>query len=181
MQYNTTIELKDGRACVLRHGTPSDAAGVMATLKKVREETDFLLSYEEGGLTLDGERDLLARQEASPSALQLCAVVDGNIVGTAGVSAIGSNEKIKHRAELGVSVEQAYWNLGIGRALAEACIEAAKHAGYRQLELEVVADNVRAVALYEKLGFETHGRNPRGFYSQQAGWQELVSMGLTWD
>ena len=45
-----------------------------------------------------------------------------------------------------------------------------------QLELEVVRENSRAIALYQAVGFAEYGRNPRGFRSRSAGWQELVLM-----
>lgn len=43
------------------------------------------------------------------------------------------------------------------------------------LELSVVADNARAMAPYQRAGFVEYGRNPKGFYSRTAGFQELVS------
>ena len=100
------------------------------------------------------------------------------IVGLAGISAIGAMEKISHRAELGVSIEKGFWHLGIGSALTKASIECATKAGYRQLELEVVADNRNAIALYQKMGFIEYGRNPRGFASRSSGYQELILMRL---
>ena len=87
-------------------------------------------------------------------------------------------EKTRHRAEFGISVDKAYWGLGIGRALTEACIECAKKAGYAQLELEVVAENRSAIGLYESVGFVEYGRNPKGFRSRLIGWQEVVLMRL---
>lgn len=51
-----------------------------------------------------------------------------------------------------------------------------RQAGYLQLELEVVADNARAIALYKKLGFVEYGRNPRGFRKRNGDYQELVYM-----
>ena len=83
-----------------------------------------------------------------------------------------------HRANLGISVEKAYWGLGIGRAMTEACIECARNAGYEQLELEVVSENESAIRLYESVGFKEFGRNPKGFRSRETGYQELISMRL---
>ena len=54
-------------------------------------------------------------------------------------------------------------------------------AGYTQLELEVVAENRAALALYKSVGFEEYGRNPKGFRSRTGGWQELVLMRLELD
>ena len=95
---------------------------------------------------------------------------------TAGVDAVGTRDKLRHRAEFGVSVLRAYWGLGLGRALTEACIQCAKEAGYEQIELTVVAENKRAIALYRKAGFVEFGRNPRGFRSRTSGYQEIVHM-----
>ena len=68
----------------------------------------------------------------------------------------------------------AYWGLGIGRALLTACIDCARKAGYEQLELNVVAENSRAIAMYETVGFMEFARNPRGLKSRLSGYQELV-------
>ena len=69
-----------------------------------------------------------------------------------------------------------YWGLGLGKALTKACIQCAKDAGYVQVELNVVADNSKAISLYKSLGFEEFGRNPRGFLSRESGFQELIYM-----
>ena len=76
------------------------------------------------------------------------------------------------------AVDRAYWGLGVGRALTKACIECARAAGYVQLELEAVAENKTALALYRSVGFVEYGRNPKGFRSRVSGWQELVLMRL---
>ena len=102
--------------------------------------------------------------------------MDGKVAGTAGIDAVGTKYKVRHRAEFGISLLKEYWGLGIGRALTEACIQCAKEAGYAQLELTVVAENERAIALYESVGFLEYGRNPRGFLSRTSGFQELVYM-----
>ena len=75
-------------------------------------------------------------------------------------------------------MDRAYWGLGVGRALTKACIECARAAGYVQLELEAVAENKAALALYKSVGFVEYGRNPKGFRSRSTGWQELVLMRL---
>ena len=88
---------------------------------------------------------------------------------------------MRHRANFGISIEQAFWGLGIGREMLRVCIECAKAAGYAQLELEAVADNERAIALYQSEGFIECGRNPKGFRSRTSGWQALVHMRLELD
>ena len=104
--------------------------------------------------------------------------MEGRVVGLAGIKSVGTQEKVRHRAEFGISVDRDFWGLGIGRGLTEACVACAKQAGYAQLELDVVTANHRAIALYQSVGFVEYGRNPRGFRSRLTGWQELALMRL---
>ena len=179
MQYNKTVTLKNGEQCLLRNGDKSDAAEVLRTFRLTHTESDYLLTYpDEDDFTLEKEEKFLDASTASDNAIEICAVLNGKVVGTAGFSPVGGKEKIRHRAEFGIAIEKAHWGKGLGKALTAACIECAKSAGYRQLELDVVADNTSAVALYKKMGFTEYGRNPRGFLSRISGWQELVLMRL---
>lgn len=142
-------------------------------------QTDYLLSYpNETTMTSEQEAQFLKEKTESPNEIELLAKVDGTVVGAAGIGCVGKKDKVRHRAEFGISVDQAYWGLGIGRALTKACMECAKAAGYAQMELEVVAENKTAIALYESVGFVEYGRNPKGFRSRLTGWQELVLMRL---
>lgn len=182
MEYYKKIRLANNMLCIIRNATMDDARSVLENTKIIREETDFLLSYpDEINLSVEEKEEFLEDKEKSHSEIQICALVDDRIVGLAGISAVGSKDKVKHRAEFGISVEKAYYGKGIGTALTQVCIECAKTAGYRQLELEVVAENTNAIALYKKFGFTEIGRNPRGFCSRYTGWQELISMLLELD
>ena len=182
MEYNSTVTLKDGRACILRNGTAEDGQALLDVFNLTHEQTDFLLTYpEEHRYTAQQEADFLHEKTDSADEIELLAELDGEVVGCAGINCVGRKEKIRHRAEFGISVDKAYWGLGIGRALTEACIECAKKAGYIQLELEVVAENRSAIGLYESAGFVEYGRNPKGFLSRFTGWQEVVLMRLDMD
>lgn len=179
MKYNKTIILKDGRECLLRNGEKSDGQALLDIFILSHTQTDFLLTYpDEMTYTAEEEGELLQKKADSDNAIEVLAFVDGKIAGTAGVEQISPKFKLRHRCDFGISVDKAYWGLGIGRALTEACIECAKAAGYEQMELEVVADNHRAVRLYEKAGFVEYGRNPRDFKSRLTGYQEVVYMRL---
>ena len=179
MEYNSTVILKDGRACTLRNGTASDGQALLDVFNLTHEQTDYLLTYPgEHSYTAQQEADFLKEKTDSADEIELLAELDGVIVGSAGIGCVGRREKTRHRAEFGISVDKAYWGLGIGRALTEACIECAKKAGYAQLELEVVAENRSAIGLYESVGFVEYGRNPKGFHSRFTGWQEVVLMRL---
>lgn len=179
MRYAETVALTGGVELLVRNAVASDARALRDIMQRTHAETDYLRSYpDEQSADDEQEARSLAEMERSDDEVELVAVVDGKIVGSAGVTAVGSRRKVAHRACFGISVLKEQWGMGIGRALMEACIDCARRAGYAQLELEVVADNERAVSLYRRAGFEEYGRNPRGYRSASSGYQDLVHMRL---
>ncbi len=179
MEFNRIVTLRNGTQCWLRSGTESDAQAVIDNFNLTHGETDYLLTYpDENSFNVEQEGKFLKEKAESKNEVEILAVVNQTGVGTAGIDAVGTKFKLRHRAEFGVSVAEEYWGLGIGGALLDACVECARAAGFTQLELDVVADNSRAISMYRKAGFVEFGRNPRGFYSRTAGFQELVHMRL---
>ena len=179
MKYNQVLILKNGMQCCLRNGIESDGQAVLDNFNLTHEETDYLLSYpDENSFDAAQEGQFLKEKSESTNEIEIIAVVDGAVVGTAGIEAIGSKYKVRHRAEFGISVAREFWGVGIGQALTAACIECARTAGYIQLELSVAADNTRALSMYEKAGFVEYGRNPKGFNSRIVGFQEVIYMRL---
>lgn len=177
MKYHKNIKLKDGRVCTLRNGEESDGQAVLINFILTHEQTDYLLSYpDENTMTADEEGQFLQRKTDSEAEVEILAEVEGFVAGLAGIEAVGSRDKIRHRADFGISIDRKYWNLGIGTALLNACMDCAREAEYEQLELSVVAENETAINMYRKAGFEEYGRNPRGFKSRLSGYQELVYM-----
>lgn len=182
MKYNKTITLKDGKTCTIRNATEQDAKDVLSVFVLTHEQTDFLTTYpEETSFTLDREKEYLKDKADNEREIELVAEIGGTIVGMAGIAPVGKTEKVKHRVSFGVCIEKSRWGLGVGRALTEACIECARKADYIQIELEVVSENTRALALYQSVGFVEYGRNPKGFRSRTSGWQEIVHMRLELD
>ena len=179
MEYSRQIVLKNGQTAILRHGVESDGAAVFEQFNQTHGETDYLLSYpDENSFTAEQEGEFLKRKAENDNEVEIIALVDGRVVATAGIDAIGAKYKLRHRAEFGISVLKEYWGLGVGRALLDACIECAKRAGYAQLELEVVATNARAIRLYERFGFAEFGRHPRKLKYRDGTYADMVLMML---
>ena len=148
MQYSEIITLKNGKTALLRNGEAVDGDAVFNVFNQTHAETDFLLTYpDENSFAPEREREASFLQEKTDSLneIEILAIVDDKVVGTAGISEIGPKVKIRHRAEFGISVLREYWGLGLGKALTKACIQCAKDAGYVQVELNVVADNSKAM------------------------------------
>jgi len=73
---------------------------------------------------------------------------------------------------LTIAVREAHWGLGIGSALLDALIQAARERRCAEVFLEVRADNPRAHGLYVRRGFEDIGLR-RGYY-QPSGADAIV-------
>ena len=90
------------------------------------------------------------------------AFEDGRLVGIAGFHReIGA--KVRHKGRVwGVYVTASKRGKGLGRDLMRAILErAAKIKGLEQILLSVTATQAPALGLYQYLGFETFGREPR--------------------
>ena len=159
MKYSKIITLKNGMECCLRNATESDGQLVLDNFNLTHTQTDYLLTYpDENTFDAAQESRILKEKENSENEIEIIAIIDGAVIGTAGIEAVGAKYKVRHRAEFGISV--------------------LKTAGYSQLELSVVAENVRAFSMYKKVGFIEYGRNPKGFNSRKTGFQEVIYMRL---
>lgn len=177
MQYRHELTLKNGVPCVLRNAVADDVQGVFRHLTSVYGETDFLSRYpDEVNFTEEEERAFLAGLENSENALFLVADFGGNVVATAGFQPYAASSKLRHRAVLDVAVQKDFWGLGLGSAMLGVLLDEAKRAGFELLELEVVADNTRAVALYEKFGFRTYGILEKAFCLRDGSFQSELLM-----
>ena len=59
-----------------------------------------------------------------------------------------------------VTMKKNEWGNGLGTEMIKKVIKTAKAIGYTQLELGVFSENLRALKLYEKMGFSECGRIP---------------------
>lgn len=138
----------------IRRGLPDDAEKILSYLKIIGGETDNL-SFDENGvsLTIDQERQYLESVLNSTRNLYLVAVENDEIIGCASLASSPA-ERVKHRGLIGISVQKKAWGRHIGSMLMQELINFAKKAGLEILMLEVRSDNVRAIGLYKKYGFE---------------------------
>ena len=104
------------------------------------------------------------------------AEVDGEIVGT---YFIQDNQRGggSHVANAGYLTAGGSVGRGIGRAMCLHSLEHAKAQGYRAMQFNfVVSTNVRAVRLWESLGFAIVGRLPGAYLHPAAGYVDVFVM-----
>ncbi len=144
-----------------RSARPEDAEHLITCLKSVSAETPFLIrETEEVTITPERERQFIREKQQSERELMLLAFVQGEHTGNCSVSAMGPYSRYAHRCSMAIALYQKYTGRGIGTAMMETALLAAKQMGYEQAELEVAVSNKRAIHMYEKLGFHTFGTFP---------------------
>jgi RimJ/RimL family protein N-acetyltransferase len=170
----STISLKDGRRAELAYVVAGDAPAVLEYAEAIAAETDFLtFGQGEFGLTLEQEVAFIESLADRSQGLMLKATVADVLAGTA-VARRSTRPRIRHVAELGLSVRREFWGSGIGRALCRTLFEEAQQVGVERIALRVRADNTRAIRLYESLGFVHEGRVVDVFRVAGVSYDELV-------
>lgn len=108
--------------------------------------------------------------------LFLIAERDGQAVGSAGLHPAATRLRRRHVATLGISVVGPAQGQGVGTALMAALLDYAdRWAGIVRVELQVYADNARAIALYRKFGFEHEGTH-RAYALRDGQYVDSLSM-----
>ena len=102
---------------------------------------------------------LEARQQryaGGGAATRLVAVIGGKAIGM--IFLAREENRRSHVGSIGMAVHDAYAGRGVGTALMAAIVDLADNwLQLKRLELSVYADNARAIALYERFGFEREG------------------------
>jgi putative acetyltransferase len=148
----------------IRRMEPSDAEGVAAVFRGLGAVRGTLQTPHPS--VADWVKRLAANDPVSDYAF--VALVDGVIVGHAGIHRASPRPRRAHAWHLGIAVADAWQRQGIGARLMETLIDLADHwLGALRIELTVYCDNAHAVALYERFGFVIEGRHPA--YSLREG------------
>jgi len=158
------VTIRNNKGLVIREAQVKDAQKILDYLNIIAVESDFL-TFGEGelGISIKEEIDFIEDCLKSDNKLFLVGEMDGEIVSTLNFIA-GKRPRIKHAGELGISVLKKYWGLGIGKEMIVYLIEWAKSNNkIKKMNLRVREDNVRGIALYERLGFVKEGFITREF------------------
>ncbi|PSV34034.1 GNAT family N-acetyltransferase [Photobacterium sp. GB-27] len=87
----------------------------------------------------------------------LVAEYEGEIVGQLGLS-VCDNPRRRHVASFGMAVKETFQGRGVGGQLLQSALMLAdKWLNVQRIELEVYTDNIAAMKLYQKHGFEIEG------------------------
>lgn len=160
MRIEQTVYNLNGHELILRNAEEREAEMLLEYLRTTCAETRFLVKEpEEITLTLEEEKEFINAQNASDCNLMLIGLLDGEYVGNCSLMGM-TLSRYRYRADMAIALFQKYTGLGIGKIMIEKLFSIAQEHGIEQVELEVMANNDRAIALYKKMGFAICGTFP---------------------
>lgn len=174
--FRKLVKLKNGKIILIRNAVETDASELIRYFKKVTAETDFLVTRPEEVFTsVKQEESIILAHLEKKNSIFLVAELDGKIVGSLNFIG-GGRKRTRHKGEFGMSVLKDFWGLGIGSSLLQSLLDWAKISGIKKIQLEVMADNERAIKLYEKFNFKIEGRKKNAVF-KNLNYVDLLIMG----
>lgn len=175
------FQTRSGNTCVLRWARESDVEQLRDFINELAEEDTYIPFSPGDNMTLEDEEEFLKsnlEKDARRNGSFIVAEIDGQIVGTTDIRIHELGRKrSQHVAVFGISVLSAYRGEGVGNELMTLALEHAETflENIRLLRLTVFGDNMNAIALYNKHGFEEAGRVP-GVYLRKGKYSDEVTM-----
>jgi RimJ/RimL family protein N-acetyltransferase len=126
------------------------AAGLHACLDAVARERRYLAQIQ--ALPLERVEGFVRESVASDAAQFVALDEAGVVVGWADVFPAWA-DAVRHCGTLGMGVHASHRGRGIGERLLRASLAKAATLGITRVTLEARADNLRAIRLYERVGF----------------------------
>ena len=149
---------------IIREAVSDDAEKMISYLNQVGGESDNLLhGKNEFIVPIEGVKRKLSMSKDSENSIVLIALENEEIIARAELEGYYA-ARIHHRAKFSISVRKDHWNRGIGTEMIKRIFEQAEKMNIRIIELEVITDNTRAIALYHKMGFIDIGIYENYFY-----------------
>lgn len=150
--------LKNGKTVLVRAPRAEDAEALVTLMQTADAQTRFLARNPgEFITTVAEERAIIEKNTGS----WFVAEYEGKIVGQCSVNFVRMRQRYLHRAMVAFTVLKDYWGLGIGGRMMQECLRWCESNGVEQVELDVVAENERALNMYKNFGFEIVGTLPR--------------------
>jgi len=160
---------------------PSDSRRLVDFLPTLYSETTFMLfEPDEFAVTEEQQAQRIEAMSRSESGVIFVAEEDAKLIGVV-FGHRGVARRTRHSLYVVIGVLQAWVGRGVGRALLEALEAWARSKELHRLELTVDVTNQRALALYEKCGFEPegvkrHSRKIDGKYSDELYMSKLIAV-----
>ncbi len=141
----------------IRKAKSGDEYNLINMFKLLYHESDFLLMEpKEDQISVEKQGQLINEYSHSNSQVLFIATDEKVIVGFLGGTG-GKMNRNRHSIHFAMGVLASHQRKGIGSQLLHAFIDWSASNHFHRIELTVIATNIKAKALYEKMGFQTEG------------------------
>ncbi len=165
------VLLKDGRSVKIRSYKPSDKDGLVSMYAGLSQES---LRWSMPPYN----RERIERMTSDLENKIIVLGLDGQrVVGHLQIS-VATNARFRGTGELFVYLHQDFQNAGLGAALMNEGIALSRARRVHRIELTVVAENYRAIRLYEKVGFQKEGLKRENYLGEDGRYHDEVEMGI---
>jgi ribosomal protein S18 acetylase RimI-like enzyme len=162
---------------IIRKATPEDASTLAEAEREIARIPGRLASRPEE-LKDEALREKILSLSGHDSALYVVVEQNGRIVGHA-VLEPHKLAATSHVVFLTIAIHEGHQGMGIGKALLRYLIEWARaNPRIEKFELQVRSSNLRAIKLYEGLGFVEEGRKTKRIKYGPDDYQDDVYMAL---
>jgi len=163
--------LKDGRRVNLRTYEPSDKEQLISMYASLSQDT---LRWSMPPYN----RERIERMTSDLDNRIIVLAFDGHrVVGHLQIS-LATNARFRGTGDLLIYLHQDFQNARLGGALMKEGIALARARRVHRVELTVVADNHRAIRLYEKVGFQREGVKRENYLGEDGKYHDEVDMGI---
>lgn len=158
MNINKVFNIKNNLKLIINKASIEDARPIINFLNKIGGETDFLTyGLNEFPFTLDQEEEIIKECLDLDNNLMIVGKINNEIVSQLFLQST-SKPRLAHIGEMGISVSKSFWNHSVAFYLLQTALEWAKSKNITKLQLQVREDNINAISLYKKIGFNIEGK-----------------------
>ena len=165
------VVLKDGRRVKIRTYKPSDKEELVSTYAGLLQES---LRWSMPPYN----RERIERMTSDLENRIIVLAFDGpKVAGHLQIS-LATNARSRRTGDLFIYLHQDFQNAGLGAALMADGIALARARRVHRVELTVVAENHRAIGLYEKAGFQREGIKRENYLGEDGKYHDAIEMGI---
>lgn len=153
-----TVTLNDGACVLIRAAVPADAPRLLQTITTYVADAEFIPKQpDEMTLTRQRTEEWITDFSGRDNCLLLVAESDGQLLGN--IDLTGSpRAAMAHTAMVGMGMLKGWRGKGLGTALINAALSwATENEVLELLWLQVYTQNLAAISLYQRAGFEECG------------------------
>ncbi|NVM30122.1 MAG: GNAT family N-acetyltransferase [Candidatus Helarchaeota archaeon] len=166
-----TKTLKDGTSTVIRYLSKEDLDDIWKIFNVIVQEKVYIPVV--NPVTSRFEKDNWYYRQRDENNIIVVSEIDGKVVGQCMIEHTGW-DAADHVGELGIIVSPDFRNLGLGRILIQEAIAVASENKFEKVCLSCFHTNLRALNLYQQLGFQKVGYRERQYKLDGTFYDEIL-------